>query len=151
MSTKNFLPTIFFIKTIYLIFKQIQIFKKKLFLEIIIKNTKKGFVILFTNSKYCGKSFEEEFKSSLKYASHLEVASGFFSYELLNELKPQFLKIASLFFILVSGGYSFFLASFLDLVSDLSLIFKLGSGGDSFFLASFLDLVSDFSFVFILS
>lgn len=51
---------------------------------------------MFTNSKYCGKNFEEEFKSSLKYASHLEVASGFFSYELLNELKPHFLKIASL-------------------------------------------------------
>jgi len=51
---------------------------------------------LFTNSKYSGNNFEEEFKSSLKYASHLEVASGYFSYELLNELKPDFLKIASL-------------------------------------------------------
>lgn len=89
MSTKNF-----FVKTIYLIFNKYK-YLKKLFLEIINKILLKGFVILFTNSKYCGKKFEEEFKYSLKYASHLEVASGYFSYELLNELKPAFLRIAS--------------------------------------------------------
>ena len=48
---------------------------------------------MFTNSKV-GQNFGKEIESKLKDATHLEIASGYFSYRLLDKLTPNLKKIA---------------------------------------------------------
>lgn len=49
---------------------------------------------MFTNNKHIGEDFGAEIKTALKNAQHVQIASGYFSYRLLQDLTPQLLKIA---------------------------------------------------------
>lgn len=49
---------------------------------------------MFTNNKHIGEDFGVEIKTALKNAQHVQIASGYFSYRLLQDLTPQLLKIA---------------------------------------------------------
>ncbi len=49
---------------------------------------------MFTNNRYVGESFGKQIISELKRSKHLEIASGYFSHELLNQQRQPLLEIA---------------------------------------------------------
>ena len=50
---------------------------------------------MYTNTNQIGESFGNEIKNELSRSDNVEIASGYFSYNLLNNLTETFLKIAS--------------------------------------------------------
>jgi len=50
---------------------------------------------MFTNSNRIGKNFGREIKNELRRSENVEIASGYFSYNVLIDLTETFLKIAS--------------------------------------------------------
>ena len=49
---------------------------------------------MFTNNKNIGEEFGKNFRKEIKIANHLEIASGFFSADLLNELTDALVTVA---------------------------------------------------------
>ena len=49
---------------------------------------------MFTNNKNIGEEFGKNFRKQIKLANHLEIASGFFSADLLNELTDALVTVA---------------------------------------------------------
>ena len=49
---------------------------------------------MFTNNNYIGEEFGRNFRKEIKTVNHLEIASGYFSSELLNTHTEALLKVA---------------------------------------------------------
>ena len=49
---------------------------------------------MLINNKYNGKIIGEVIKDELERSTHMEIASGYFFYELINELTRKLLKVA---------------------------------------------------------